>query len=193
MTLNITKPGDSKNCQNTPTFAFHKLDRTARKLCSLLCFWEESISLRLKSRPANRTVEPSVSIFTIDVKLLAPFWSARCRSYKRWSLDSTDPLLAMTNTFKLIWAVRDMTGLLALIAKSDHLPLMDVSHAKRFIEAFQTSFLGGHSVLLDLWWWLQGLPNWPDKNFMAHYWDDRHCNNADDDDDPPFMDAPLIA
>ncbi|PBK72016.1 hypothetical protein ARMSODRAFT_954818 [Armillaria solidipes] len=73
-----------------------------------------------------------------------------------------------TDTFKLVWAVRDMAGLLALIAESDRSPLTDVSHARRFMEAFRTSFLGGRSVLLDLRWWLQGLPDWPDKDFVAH-------------------------
>ncbi|KAK0446602.1 uncharacterized protein EV420DRAFT_1570306 [Desarmillaria tabescens] len=43
------------------------------------------------------------------------------------------------DAFKLIWAVRDMVGLLALIAQSDASPLTNVSHAKRFMEAFRTS------------------------------------------------------
>ncbi|KAK0447859.1 uncharacterized protein EV420DRAFT_1647601 [Desarmillaria tabescens] len=44
------------------------------------------------------------------------------------------------DAFKLIWAVRDMAGLLALIAESDASPLTSVSHAKRFIEAFELRF-----------------------------------------------------
>ncbi|PBK71907.1 hypothetical protein ARMSODRAFT_1002876 [Armillaria solidipes] len=44
-----------------------------------------------------------------------------------------------------IWAWRDMGGLFALIADSK---LSDVPHAKRFLEAFEASFMGGH---VELW------------------------------------------
>ncbi|PBK80661.1 hypothetical protein ARMGADRAFT_1068900 [Armillaria gallica] len=346
MTLDIAKPGGSKNRRNAPASAgtpphwadfyrlpvendiiagtewiyclwavlhratppsyctFSELDKTARKLCSLLSFREESISLRLAIKAHTRTEtlhaiydilecqgylqsvfpalindilqetrasESDCVTFSVDLrrrcKNFGPILERKISKLQKvvirqhgnlnlkncviflnclirglltlafvsalWAFALTFsgippksrildfecifllfcPLLAMitsdtsscaqkivsyvdtisTDTFKLIWAVRDMAGLLALIAESDRSPLTDVSHAKRFVEAFQASFLGGHSVLLDLRYWLQGLPDWPDKNFVAHYWDDRDCNNADDDDDGPFMDAPLIA
>ncbi|SJL11261.1 uncharacterized protein ARMOST_14664 [Armillaria ostoyae] len=44
-----------------------------------------------------------------------------------------------------IWAWRDMGGLFALITDSK---LSDVPHAKRFLEAFEASFMGGH---VELW------------------------------------------
>ncbi len=95
-----------------------------------------------------------------------------------------------TNTFQLIWAVRDMAGLLTLIAESDGSPMSDVLHAERFLKAFQYSvchdsfdsfyhsferlvkFLGGRQELLDLRSWLQELPSWTDKNFGAYHWTD---------------------
>ncbi len=42
-------------------------------------------------------------------------------------------------TFRLIWAVRDMAALLTLIAEAECSPLWDVLHAKRFLEAFRAS------------------------------------------------------
>ncbi|SJL11152.1 uncharacterized protein ARMOST_14555 [Armillaria ostoyae] len=75
-----------------------------------------------------------------------------------------------TSTFELIWAVRDVAGLLTCIAES---PLSDVLHAEQFLKAFQASFLGGREELSKLRSWLQGLPSWTDKNFVAHYWNDR--------------------
>ncbi|KAK0447847.1 uncharacterized protein EV420DRAFT_862221 [Desarmillaria tabescens] len=44
-----------------------------------------------------------------------------------------------TKTFQLIWAVRDVAGLLTLISESESSPLSDVLHAERFLKAFQTS------------------------------------------------------
>ncbi|PBK72011.1 hypothetical protein ARMSODRAFT_797614 [Armillaria solidipes] len=95
-----------------------------------------------------------------------------------------------TDVFKLIWAVRDMTGLLALIAESDRFPLTDASRASRFIKAFRASFLEGGWVLLGLRWFLQELPDWRDKDFAAHYWDDCEHANADDGSDAPHASQP---
>ncbi|PBK80656.1 hypothetical protein ARMGADRAFT_1171790 [Armillaria gallica] len=90
-----------------------------------------------------------------------------------------------TDALKLIWAVRDMTGLLALIAESDSLPLTDASRASRFIKAFRTSFLGDRSLLSKLRRFLQELPDWHDKDFAAHYWDDCKRASANDGGDAP--------
>ncbi|KAK0237053.1 hypothetical protein EDD85DRAFT_1023784 [Armillaria nabsnona] len=95
-----------------------------------------------------------------------------------------------TDAFKLIWAVRDMTGLLALIAESDSLPLTDSLRTSRFIKAFRTSFLEGRSVLLGLRQFLQELPDWRDKDFAAHYWDECEHANADDSSDAPQASQP---
>ncbi len=95
-----------------------------------------------------------------------------------------------TNTFQLIWAVRDMAGLLTLIAESEGSSMSDARHAEQFLKAFQYSvchdsfdsfyhssehlvkFLGGRQELLDLRSWLQELPSWTDKNFGAYHWTD---------------------
>lgn len=110
-----------------------------------------------------------------------------------------------TDALKLIWAVRDMTGLLALIVESDSLPLTDASRASRFIKAFRTSvrhisfprlflpfiepttckFLGDRSLLSKLRRFLQELPDWHDKDFAAHYWDDCKRASANDGGDAP--------
>ncbi len=94
------------------------------------------------------------------------------------------------NTFQLIWAVRNVAGLLTLIAESEGSPMSDMVHAELFLNAFQASvchnshgsfhysfgrlfkFLRGRQELLDLRSWLQELPSWTDKNFGAHHWND---------------------
>ncbi|KAK0218412.1 hypothetical protein EDD85DRAFT_797790 [Armillaria nabsnona] len=43
------------------------------------------------------------------------------------------------NTFQLIWAVRNIAGLLILIAKSEGSPISDMLHADLFLNAFQAS------------------------------------------------------
>ncbi|SJL11149.1 uncharacterized protein ARMOST_14552 [Armillaria ostoyae] len=95
-------------------------------------------------------------------------------SYARDIVPKIDDL--NTNTFQLIWAVRDMAGLLTLIAESEGPPFPDVLHAQRFLKAFRASFLGGREELSKLRSWLQGLPFWTDIDFGAHHWDD-HDNN----------------
>ncbi|KAK0216164.1 hypothetical protein IW262DRAFT_1299412 [Armillaria fumosa] len=79
-----------------------------------------------------------------------------------------------TNTFQLIWAVRNVAGLLNLIAESEGSPMSDVLHAELFLETFRAlhfiKFLGRHQELSDLRLWLQELPSWIDKNFSAHHW-----------------------
>ncbi|SJL11175.1 uncharacterized protein ARMOST_14578 [Armillaria ostoyae] len=102
------------------------------------------------------------------------------------------------NTFQLIWAVRNVAGLLTLIAESEGSPMSDMLHAKLFLEAFQFSvchnslgsfyypfgrlfkFLGGRQELLDLRSWLQELPSWTDKNFGAHHWNDHDVTSPRD-------------
>ncbi|SJL11142.1 uncharacterized protein ARMOST_14545 [Armillaria ostoyae] len=86
-----------------------------------------------------------------------------------------------TNAFQLIWAVRDMAALLTRIAETEGSSLCDVSHAERFLEAFRASFLGGREELSKLRSWLQELPNWTDKNFSAHHWNDHDVASPDND------------
>ncbi|KAK0237065.1 hypothetical protein EDD85DRAFT_1023795 [Armillaria nabsnona] len=80
--------------------------------------------------------------------------------------------LLNVETFQLICAMRDMAALLTLIAEAECSPLRDVSHAKRFLEAFRASFLGGREELSNIRSRLQELPNWADENFSAHHWND---------------------
>ncbi|KAK0475060.1 hypothetical protein EDD18DRAFT_1116188 [Armillaria luteobubalina] len=75
-----------------------------------------------------------------------------------------------TNTFQLIWAVRNVAGLLNLIAESEGSQMSNVLHAELFLKTFRDSFLGRHQELSDLRLWLQELPSWTDKNFSAHHW-----------------------
>ncbi len=42
-------------------------------------------------------------------------------------------------------------------------------------------FLGGHEELSELRLWLQELPNWTDKNFSAHHWNDHDVASPDND------------
>ncbi|PBK80668.1 hypothetical protein ARMGADRAFT_1171799 [Armillaria gallica] len=84
-------------------------------------------------------------------------------------------------TFRLIWAVRDMAALLTLIAEAECSPLWDVLHGKRFLEAFRASFLGGREELSNIRSRLQELPNWADKNFSAHHWNDYDIASPDND------------
>ncbi|KAK0467958.1 uncharacterized protein EV420DRAFT_437141 [Desarmillaria tabescens] len=66
-------------------------------------------------------------------------------------------------TLTLIWAWRDMRGLLTLISKSESLQLFDISHAKTFLEAFQWSFMGGHVELWKTRSKIQSLSGFADK------------------------------
>ncbi|SJL11177.1 uncharacterized protein ARMOST_14580 [Armillaria ostoyae] len=73
-------------------------------------------------------------------------------------------------------AVRDMAGLLTLIAESGGSPFPDVLQAERFLQAFRASFLGGRKELSSLRSWLQERHCWTDKNFGAHHWNDHGKN-----------------
>ncbi|KAK0237050.1 hypothetical protein EDD85DRAFT_790744 [Armillaria nabsnona] len=84
------------------------------------------------------------------------------------------------NTFQLIWAVRNVAGLLTLIAESKGSPMSNMHHAELFLVAFRASFLGGCQELLDLRSWLQELPSWSDKNFGTHRWNDHDVTSPRD-------------
>ncbi|KAK0236973.1 hypothetical protein EDD85DRAFT_594419 [Armillaria nabsnona] len=64
------------------------------------------------------------------------------------------------NILRSIWAWRDMGGLFALISDSK---LFDVPHAKRFLEAFEASFMGGHVELWKTRSRIKNLSNYADK------------------------------
>ncbi|KAK0189555.1 hypothetical protein F5146DRAFT_1001807 [Armillaria mellea] len=68
------------------------------------------------------------------------------------------------NAFQLIWAVRDMVGLLTLIAESEDSSFPGVLYAERFLKASRVSVVA------------QERRGWTDQNFRAHHWND-HDNN----------------
>ncbi|PBK69590.1 hypothetical protein ARMSODRAFT_957274 [Armillaria solidipes] len=125
--------------------------------------------------------DPAFTIFVICVAPPICLIRMMIQKYPRalWLVHDADVL--NTNAFQLIWAVRDMAALLTRIAETEGSSLCDVSHAERFLEAFRASFLGGREELSKLRSWLQELPNWTDKNFSAHHWNDHDVASPDND------------
>ncbi|PBK72974.1 hypothetical protein ARMSODRAFT_953416 [Armillaria solidipes] len=68
-----------------------------------------------------------------------------------------------SETLTFIWAWRDMRGLFALISKSESLQLSNCSRAKKFLMAFQTSFMGGRVELWKTRSKIQALSGFADK------------------------------